>query len=68
MAIFKDFQRLFITSQFSKTFKDFKDPWGPCWILDSLEDKLDDRSLYLVEETVKRLTPAIIKYINKELK
>lgn len=36
--------------------------------LNGLEDKLDDRSLYLVEETVKRLTPAIIKYINRELK
>ncbi len=38
------------------------------YITKSLEDKIENSSKFLVEDTVKRLTPAIIKFIKKELK
>lgn len=37
-------------------------------IIDNLEYKIEENSKFLVDDTIKRLTPAIIKYIKKELK
>lgn len=36
--------------------------------IESLEDKIDENSKFLVDDAIKRLTPAIIKFIKKELK
>lgn len=36
--------------------------------IDDLEYKIDESNKYLVDDAIKRLTPAIIKFIKKELK